>query len=128
MSLLGARKMRERRMLANTWTYVGRPEEPSPPAIVDPREYSEEEVRIACEWTFVFMLMLRDPRKQGQWYEMTTTLAHSFPQGSYRYCFFWGLRYYGSKKRETLEAFREYLDWKISQFDGGIIRREGPRW
>lgn len=128
MSMLGARKMRERRMLASTWVFVPRPPEPEPPPITDPREYSEEEVRIACEWTFVFMLMFRDPKKRGQWFKMTTDLAHSFPGGSYRYCFFWGLRYFGTKKNESLETFRGYLDWKIKQFDDGIIRRDGPRW
>lgn len=123
MSMLGARKLRERR---DTWAYVGRQDEPELPPTIDSREYSEEEVRIACEWTFVFMLMFK--RGQGQWYVMTTDLAHTFPQGSYRYCFFWGLRLYGSTKYETNEAFREYLDWKISQFDDGAIRRDGPVW
>lgn len=126
MSMLGARKLRERR---DTWVYVGRQDEPEPLPTIDPREYSEEEVRIACEWTLVFMLMFKDPKEKGQWYVMTTDLAHTFPQGSYRYCFFWGLRfYYMMTVPGTLEAFRDYLDWKISQFDEGFIHREGSVW
>lgn len=123
MSRIGARAKRER--LNTSWygktsTYSKKPK-------VWSRTYNEEEVKIACEWTLVFMLMFRDPKaRHGAWYEMTTTHSCRFPMGSYRYIFFWSLRFLGEKA--GLDGFREYLAWKLAQFTDGHVRREGPVW
>jgi hypothetical protein len=139
MSMIGLRKKREKKIerINNSpqWVWVGPPEEENDDVPkIDMTEYSEEQVRAACEWTLFFMLLHRPPIHEDQWpwwYEMVTTEAARHPSGSYRNCFFWGLRFFNPTKHGkdyAMEDFRGYLDWKIDQFNQGFIKRTGPIW
>lgn len=97
-----------------------------------PTKKTEEQVKVACELTFLFMLMHMDPlADSGAWYEVCTNESFKHPGGSYRQVFFWALRFYGQQDAPTLTAhedFREYLDWKLEQYKSGMILSEGVKW
>jgi len=89
---------------------------------------SEEAVKKACEWALFFMLLFHD-RTPGSWYRDTTDLANRYPNGSYRYVFWWSVRMF-FQKGQTVDwtDFREYLEWKMSQYDKKFVHRVGPKW
>lgn len=122
MSRIGARKKR----LKSEWVLLPGPPEPTePPLPTDDREYTEEEVKIACEWSLVFMLLFAGHEREGEWFRICVEQAWSYPSGSYRNVFWWSIRYL---PRHGMEDFRKYLPWKINEYDSGRIRRDGPRW
>lgn len=138
MTRLGAWKKRQK----NTWTY-----NPGPPleegevrlsvgengmmatgggrGVTDDRLYTEEEVKIACEWTLAFMLMFHDT-KSAKWGIRCMELSWQYPGHSYRYEFWWAAR--NICKGYSLEEFRSYLADKFKQIDEGILHRDGPVW
>lgn len=99
--------------------------------VIDDRAYSEEEVKIACEWTLVFMLMFENINS-ARWGIKCMEMAWLYPHGSYRHVFWWSARLLCREiggEQPTLEQFRSYLDWKLAEFEPeGHIHRDGPVW
>lgn len=137
MTRLGAKKKREK----NTWTF-------NPPSlkegevvvfsgvdgmmatgtsrkVVDDREYTEDEVKIACEWTLVFMMMFKDTNT-ARWGLDCMEMAYQYPMHSYRYVFWWSAR--NLCRNYSLEDFREYMANKFVDIEKGFLRRDGPIW
>lgn len=105
------------------WVLVPKAPEPLEPPPVDEREYTEEEVKTACELSLFFMLLFVSDAHR--WFMICVEQSCSYPLGSYRNTFWWSMRYIPS---HGMEDFRTYLPWKINEFDSGRIRRDGPRW
>jgi hypothetical protein len=143
MTKLGAKKNREK----NIWTYDGHDREEGEVICftgssgmmatggggktVDDREYGEEEVKIACEWTLVFMLLFGN-RNSSRWAIECMELAFEYPHGSYRHIFWWSARTLCNERGHspfTLEEFREYMASKTLDFEPtGWIKKDGPQW
>jgi len=143
MTKLGAKKRREN----NTWTLKPLEREEGQTIcftgpsgmmatggsrkVIDEREYSEEEVKIACEWTLVFMLLFHD-RNSSRWAIKCMELSWEYPQGSYRSIFWWSARTLCNERGHdpfTLEDFRQYMANKTLDFEPtGWIRKDGPTW
>lgn len=99
--------------------------------VKEEREYTEEEVKIACEWTLVFMLLFND-RSKPFFAIKCMELSWVYPQGSYRSIFWWSARTLCTDRGHkpfTLEDFREYMENKTLDFEPtGHIKVDGPRW
>lgn len=141
MTRLGAKKKREREA-TTYWTY-----DPGPPLeegevvvftgehgmmatgshrkVVEDREYTEDEVKVACEWTLVFMLMFKNTNSARFGLDCIE-LAMSYPMHSYRYTFWWSAR--NLCRKYTLEDFRSYMADKFVDIERGYLRRDGPVW
>jgi hypothetical protein len=111
--------------MSATWTlYSSAPPSKREPA-AEEWDYDEQQVKIACELSLFFMLLHMKGRMK--WYEICVERAWEYPMGSYRDVFWWALRLLPDDNYD-LAKFRDYLEWKISQYDKGIIRREAGRW
>jgi len=114
MSKLGAKKKREKEQ----WVcFSGAPPEPPPPPPwAGEREYGEEEVKIACELSLLFMLWHNPPKRgkvmDGRWAVTCMEQSAQYPDGSYRHVFWWSMRILRDPK-ENLDTFRSYLEWKL---------------
>ncbi len=93
--------------------------------VVDDREYTEDEVKIACEWTLVFMLMFKNTNT-ARWGLDCMEMAFQYPTHSYRYTFWWSAR--NLCRNYSLEDFREYMANKFVDIEKGFLRRDGPVW
>lgn len=127
---MSRRKIKRGRDLGpNEWIFIPPPPEPVQVREQEP-ERDEEEVKLACELVLLFALLLRDRGDvdhDWDWWQMCQDMAFSRPLGCYSYTFFWSMRGLGDPGW-NLAKFREYLDWKWSEFETGQCRREGPRW
>ena len=125
MSKLGAKKKRE----SMEWVLIPMAPEPEPEPRVWP-PCTEEEAKRHCEEKLTELLTRLDPAKNsGEWYQTCVENSVEYPQGSYRSVFWWALRLVGNEHSDlTLHNFRQYLEWKIGEYDSGRIRREGPVW
>lgn len=105
-----------------------KPPEQRPSFVPGYTMYPEEQVKQACEISLMLMLMFVDRRRHPErWLLICQRESFHYPQGSYRSVFWWAMRTL-HEEGSTLDDFREYLAWKLEEFNCGNIRREGPRW
>ena len=124
MSRIGAKKKKQNSGGGEWIAFpVFHSEEPPKELPAEEWNYTEEQVKIACEWSLVFMLLHK--KDSRDWYPICVETSHTFPDGSYRSVFWWSLR---TIKKFDLAEFRKYLPWKLNEFESGRIRREGPVW
>ncbi len=120
--------MKRQKKRAMVW--VVRPPSPSETESEPPREWEivdEQEAKTACELALFFMLLNVPRSDEARWYRICVEQSFSYPGGSYRSVFWWAMRILRDPN-ETVRSFREYLEWKLNEFESGRIRREGPVW